>query len=79
MCLVHKIGMALLLIGGLNWGLIALGKYNLVDSLLGAGSDAARLVYGLVGISALLALMMGKCCMKCGSCPNCGKTGCGCK
>ena len=43
----------LLIIGGLNWGLIGAFKYNLVDALLGMGSTPARAVYILVGIAAL--------------------------
>jgi len=43
---------ALLVIGGLNWGLVGIYDFDLVASLLGAGSIAARTVYALVGISA---------------------------
>lgn len=41
----------LLVIGGLNWGLTALG-WNLVEMILGTGS-LAMVVYLLVGLSAL--------------------------
>lgn len=46
----------LLLVGGLNWGLVGFFEYNLVDSLLGAGSSASRVVYALVGLAALMGL-----------------------
>ncbi len=49
----------LLVVGGLNWGLVAVG-YNLVDMLLGAGSTLANIVYGLVGLSALLIVVTHK-------------------
>lgn len=45
---------ALLIIGGINWGLIGLFQYNLVAAIF--GSDAAgisRIIYSLVGFSAL--------------------------
>lgn len=46
----------LLLIGGINWGLIAAFNYNLVTSLLGDGT-MTRVVYGLVGLGALYQVM----------------------
>lgn len=57
---VNVITLALVIIGGLNWGLVALGgpEMDLVANLFG-GQDAglSRLVYGLVGLSALWQLM----------------------
>jgi uncharacterized membrane protein YuzA (DUF378 family) len=41
----------LVIIGALNWGLVALG-YNLVEAILGVG-NATKVVYGLVGIAGL--------------------------
>jgi len=56
MKVLNLITLALLIVGGVNWGLVALGGYgmDLVANLFG-GSDAvmARLIYGLVGLSAL--------------------------
>jgi uncharacterized membrane protein YuzA (DUF378 family) len=54
----------LVLIGGLNWLLVALG-FNLVEAILGTGTMLTRLVYILVGLSAVYMLldmlgMMGK-------------------
>ena len=46
-------------VGGLNWGLTALG-WNLVDALFGAGSGLSTTVYGLVGLSALYMLYLAK-------------------
>ena len=44
----------LLVVGGLNWGLWGLFQFDLVAALLG-GNDAAaaRVVYTLVGLSAI--------------------------
>ena len=54
--------MWLVVIGGLNWGLVGLLDMNLVDSLLGEGSMLAKLVYILVGLSAVMGVleMVGK-------------------
>lgn len=47
------IAMILLLVGGLNWGLVGAFNYNLVTTLLGDASMWTRVVYGLVGVCAL--------------------------
>ena len=43
----------LLVIGGLNWGLVGLFEFNLVATLFGGASLVASIVYALVGIAAL--------------------------
>lgn len=53
MKLVNTLAMVLLVVGGLNWGLVGLMNLNLVTSLLGEGSTLTTLVYALVGLSAL--------------------------
>jgi len=45
------IALILVIIGGLNWGLVVF-NLNLVELLLGVGV-LAKIVYGLVGLSAL--------------------------
>ncbi|MBI4141632.1 DUF378 domain-containing protein [Candidatus Woesearchaeota archaeon] len=50
LCWVTKV---LLIVGGLNWGLVGAFNYNLVDALLGMGSLAGKVVYVLVGLAAL--------------------------
>ena len=44
---------ALLVIGGLNWGLMGFFSLNLVAMVFGDMTAVARIVYALVGISAL--------------------------
>lgn len=44
---------ALIVIGGLNWGLVGILKFDLVAALLGDMSGLARVVYTLVGLSAI--------------------------
>lgn len=50
---INYIALLLLIIGGLNWGLIGFFEFNLVDFLFGEGSILSRIVYILVGISAV--------------------------
>jgi uncharacterized membrane protein YuzA (DUF378 family) len=47
----------LVIVGGLNWGLVGLFDFDLVAAIFGAGSVLARLVYILVGLSAAWQLM----------------------
>ncbi len=55
-CTLCKVVGAIAIIGALNWGLIGVANYNLIDHLLGAGSIASRLVYSVVGLSGLALL-----------------------
>jgi hypothetical protein len=53
MHILDIIGLVLVIIGGLNWGLVGLFKLDLVDVILGEVPILARIVYVLVGIAAL--------------------------
>jgi uncharacterized membrane protein YuzA (DUF378 family) len=44
----------LLIVGGLNWGLVGLFNFDLVAALLGDMTGLSRAVYSLVGISAIV-------------------------
>ena len=46
----------LLIIGGLNWGMIALFNIDLVSSMFGSMSTITRVIYGMVGISAIYSI-----------------------
>ncbi len=50
---LHMVAFSLLIVGGLNWGLWALFGFNLVDAVLGSMPTVAKLVYILVGVSAV--------------------------
>jgi uncharacterized membrane protein YuzA (DUF378 family) len=56
---IHMIAFCLLIIGGLNWLLVAFG-WNLVDGIFGAGSGISMVIYILVGLSAIWELVMHK-------------------
>lgn len=66
MCVVHKVAGALVWVGAINWGLVGAFQFNLVDRLFGSVSWLERLIYILVGVSALAMLTVCKCC--CGEC-----------
>ena len=51
------ISLTLIIIGGLNWGLVGAFDYNLVDSLFGMGSMLAKIVYILVGLAAIYTVI----------------------
>ena len=46
-------GLLLLIIGGLNWGLVGLFDFNLVSYIFGDNSFLTRTIYILVGLGAL--------------------------
>jgi uncharacterized membrane protein YuzA (DUF378 family) len=50
------IAMILLIVGGLNWGLVGLADFDLVAALFGEGSGLSRVVYVLVGLAALYSI-----------------------
>lgn len=62
---LHMISWILVIIGGLNWGLTALG-YNVVHMLLGSLGPVETIVYILVGIAAILEVVTHK-----ASCRDC--------
>lgn len=67
---LHMVAVLLLVVGGLNWGLIGLFNYNLVMALLGGYPSVEMLVYVLVGLSAVYILVTHK-----GDCKVCSTKG----
>lgn len=60
---ITKVLMIIAIIGAVNWGLIGLFNFNLVDAIFGGGSaeetsSASRIVYAIVGIAGLIALVL---------------------
>lgn len=49
---IYWIALILVVIGGLNWGLVGLFNYNLVQAIFGTGTVSSA-IYILVGLSAL--------------------------
>ena len=50
---LNTLTLVLLIVGGLNWGLVGLFGFDLVSALFGEMSLPSRIVYTLVGASAL--------------------------
>ncbi|NTW13867.1 MAG: DUF378 domain-containing protein [Candidatus Moranbacteria bacterium] len=47
------VALVLLIVGGLNWGLFGLFRFDLVSAIFGSVAILSRIVYILVGISAI--------------------------
>lgn len=64
MNIIYNIAIILVLIGALNWGLVSIFKFDLVAALFaGEGkfgniSSLSRIIYGLVGLSAIYVSVM---------------------
>lgn len=58
MKIIDTIALILVIIGAINWGLIGLLNFNLVDTLFGVGSALSRIIYSLVGISGLWSIKL---------------------
>lgn len=76
-CVVHRTGKVLLMIGGLNWGLVGVGMLmnndlNVVHLVLGSVPTLEAVVYILVGLAAVMKVFGYKCkkCME--ACAACG-------
>ncbi|MGB9928090.1 MAG: DUF378 domain-containing protein [Methanosarcina sp.] len=50
---IDWLALLLVIVGGLNWGLVGLLNLDLVATLFGEGSILSRIIYILVGIAAL--------------------------
>lgn len=58
MKIVDKVALTLIIIGAINWGLIAVFNFNLVAAIFGDMTLLARIIYGLVGLSGLLGIKL---------------------
>lgn len=53
------VALILMVVGALNWGLMALFQFDLVAALFGGSMTvASRIVYGLVGLAGLWGIVM---------------------
>jgi uncharacterized membrane protein YuzA (DUF378 family) len=50
---INILTLILVIVGGLNWGLVGLFGFDLVAAIFGAGSALSGIVYVLVGLSAV--------------------------
>ena len=54
MTTLQKVCLAITIIGGLNWGLVGLLDFNLVEAIFGIESIIPRIIYSLVGLTSLI-------------------------
>ncbi len=57
---IDLIATVLLIVGGLNWGLVGLFHFDLVATLLGDATLLSRLIYVVVGLCALYRVLRWK-------------------
>ncbi len=50
---IDWVALVLLIIGGINWGLVGFFTFDLVAAIFGPLTAMSRIIYGLVGISAV--------------------------
>lgn len=60
MKLLHQLSYVLIWAGAVNWGLVGLFNYNLVESLLGAWPGVVQVVYVLVGLAGVYTIATHK-------------------
>lgn len=53
---IDWLALILVIVGGLNWGLVGIFNFNLVTAIFGEGSGLSRIVFALVGITAIYML-----------------------
>ena len=54
---INTVTLLLLIVGGLNWGLVGLFGFDLVAAIFGEMSLLSRIVYVLVGVSAVVQIV----------------------
>lgn len=52
------IALVLLIVGGINWGLVGLSGLDLVAAIFGVMTPLSRIVYALVGLSGIYAISL---------------------
>jgi uncharacterized membrane protein YuzA (DUF378 family) len=57
---LHMISFVLLVIGGLNWLLVGLFSWNLVDAIFGVSSIGSQIIYIIVGLATLVIIFTHK-------------------
>lgn len=55
---VSWVATLLIVIGAINWGLVGVFEWNLVDAIFGSGSTVSMIVYLLVGLSGIWGISL---------------------
>ena len=53
---LNCIALTLVIVGALNWLLVGLFEFNLVDALFGVSSILSRIIYSLVGLAGIWSI-----------------------
>ena len=53
---LYKTALTIAIIGCINWGLVGIFDYNLVEFLFGNGTILTRIVYVIVAIAGIVSL-----------------------
>ena len=51
---LQKIALALTIIGALNWGLVGLFNFNLVEAIFGVDALLTKVIYSFVGLAGII-------------------------
>lgn len=58
MNIVQKVALTFTIIGAINWGLVGIFNFNLVDYIFGVGSVMSRIIYTIVAIAGLINIII---------------------
>ncbi len=67
---MHKVTFLLLVIGGLNWGVYAVSGWEIGQLFGGMDATISKVIYALIGLSAILEIAGHKM-----NCKNCSAEG----
>lgn len=52
------VALILIIIGGINWGLVGFFNFNLITFLFGSASMISRIIFAIVGLAAIYSLVL---------------------
>lgn len=55
---LQKVALVLVIIGAINWGLVGLFDFNLVETLFGTENVITKIIYVLVGIAGIIDISL---------------------
>ena len=58
MKVIDTIALILIIVGAINWGLVGLFEFNLVETIFGGFNTFVRIIYTLVGVAGLWGIKL---------------------
>ena len=58
MNLIHKICLILMIVGGINWGLVGLFNFDLVTTIAGGYNMFSRVIYVVIAIASIINILL---------------------